>query len=277
VGNRRPGPVGRTTGSLPSLTFVRIGILGGTGPAGKALAARLASVGYDVVIGSRSKYRAMEVVDTLLAQWPDRRLPITAGDNRGAADTDVVVIATPWDGATQTAASVRDELRGKVVMSMANALTRIGKEFQPLVPPRGSVAASVQATVPECLVAAAFHHVPAKELGDLNQPIESDVLICSDHASAVDLTSEIVAKVPNMRPLNAGELAMATPIESFTAVLLQLNMHYKTRVAVKLTGIPDSRLADGAKANGAGVAPEAEASAAAGAKATKPGKDAQRA
>jgi hypothetical protein len=33
---------------------------------------------------------------------------------------------------------------------------------------------------------------------------------------------------------------MATPIESFTAVLLQLNLHYKTRVAVKLTGIPDA-------------------------------------
>lgn len=216
---------------------MRIGILGGTGPAGKALAARLASVGFDVVVGSRSKYRAMETVDNLLDQWPDRGLPITAADNAGAASTDVVVIATPWDGATQTATSVREHLRGKVVMSMANALTRLGKEFQPLVPPRGSVAASVQAAVPECLVAAAFHHVPAKELGDLNEPIESDVLICSDHASAVEVTSEIVAKVPNMRPLNAGELAMATPIESFTAVLLQLNLHYKTRVALKLTGI----------------------------------------
>ena len=219
---------------------VRIGILGGTGPAGRALAARLASVGFDVVVGSRSKYRAMEVVDTLLEQWPDRRLTIGAGDNAAAADTDIVVIATPWDGATQTAVSVEDKLRGKIVISMANALTRLGKEFQPLVPPRGSVAASVQAAVPQCLVAAALHHVPAKELGDLREPIESDVLICSDHASAVETTSEIVAKIPNMRPLNAGELAMATPIESFTAVLLQLNMHYKTRVAVKLTGIPES-------------------------------------
>jgi hypothetical protein len=218
---------------------VRIGILGGTGPAGKALAARLASVGFDVVIGSRSKYRAMETVDNLLEQWSDRRLPISAAENRGAADTDAVVIATPWDGATQTAVSVEGKLRGKVVVSMANALTRIGKEFQPLVPPRGSVAASVQAAVPGCLVAAALHHVPAKELGNLNAPIESDVLICSDHASALDVTSEIVAKIPNMRPLNAGELAMATPIESFTAVLLQLNLHYRTRVAVKLTGIPD--------------------------------------
>jgi 8-hydroxy-5-deazaflavin:NADPH oxidoreductase len=217
---------------------VRIGILGGTGPAGRALAVRLASVGFDVVVGSRSKYRAMEVVDTLLEHWPDRRLTIGAAENAGAADTDVVVIATPWDGATQTAVSVEDQLRGKVVVSMANALVKLGKEFQPLVPPRGSVAASVQAAVPQCMVAAAFHHVPAKELGDLREPIESDVLICSDHAQAVEVTSEIVAKIPNMRPLNAGELAMATPIESFTAVLLQLNMHYKTRVALKLTGIP---------------------------------------
>ena len=45
---------------------MRIGILGGTGPAGSALAARLASVGYDAVIGSRSKYRAMEARDSLV-------------------------------------------------------------------------------------------------------------------------------------------------------------------------------------------------------------------
>jgi hypothetical protein len=107
--------------------------------------------------------------------------------------------------------------------------------------------------VPHCMVAAAFHHVPAKELGDLRQPIESDVLICSDHTDAVETTSDIVARIPNMRPLNAGELAMATPIESFTAVLLQLNMHYKTRVAVRLTGIPEPEgEADGGRAGATG-------------------------
>jgi hypothetical protein len=218
---------------------VRIGILGGTGPAGSALAVRLASVGFDVVIGSRSKYRAMETVDRLCEQWTGRNLQIGAADNAGAATSDLVVIATPWDGATQTAVSVDQHLRGKVVISMANALTRIGKEFQPLVPPRGSVAASVQAAVPHCLVAAAFHHVPAKELGDIDHPIESDVLICSDHRQATEATADIVSKVPNMRPLDAGELSLATPIESFTAVLLQLNVHYKTRVAVKFTGVPE--------------------------------------
>lgn len=218
---------------------MQIGILGGTGPAGSALAVRLASVGHQTTIGSRSRYRAMEVVDKLNEQWTARDLQVLSGDNEAAADAEIVVIATPWDGAYGTATSVADSLKGKVVICMANALTRIGKEFQPLVPPRGSVAASVQAAVPSCQVAAGFHHVPAKELGDLDHPIESDVLICSDFPRATDITSELVASVPNLRPLDAGGLSQATPIESFTAVLLQLNMHYKTRVAVKFTGIPE--------------------------------------
>ena len=216
---------------------VRIGILGGTGPAGSALAARLASVGFDVVLGSRSAERAQTTTSELLAKWPGRKLQIEPADNMGAAATDLVVLATPWDGASQTVKSVEQFLHGKVVISMANALTRIGSEFQPLVPPRGSVAASVQAAVPDCQVAAAFHHVPAKELGDLGHPIESDVLICSDHRRATDATTELVRKIPNMRPLDAGELSLATPIESFTAVLLQLNVRYRTRVAIKFTGI----------------------------------------
>ena len=51
---------------------MRIGIVGGTGPAGSALAARLADIGYEVVLGSRSKYRSMEVVDALIERWPQR-------------------------------------------------------------------------------------------------------------------------------------------------------------------------------------------------------------
>ncbi|MEM9035020.1 MAG: NADPH-dependent F420 reductase [Actinomycetota bacterium] len=216
---------------------MQIGILGGTGPAGSALAARLASVGYDIVLGSRSKYRAMEVRDGLWERWPDRDLAIDAGDNVDAASADVVVVATPWDSAASTSLSVADHLDGKVVITMANALAKVGKEFVPLIPPRGSVAASVQATVRTARVAAAFQHVPAKELGDLNEPVESDVLICSDHASATAATAEIVDKVPGFRALDSGELSNATAIEAFTAVMLQLNVRYRTRVALKFTGI----------------------------------------
>ena len=40
-----------------------------------------------------------------------------------------------------------------------------------------------------------------------------------------------------LRPLDAGQLSNAAPIEAFAAVLLQLNIRYKTRAAVKFTGI----------------------------------------
>jgi predicted dinucleotide-binding enzyme len=48
---------------------------------------------------------------------------------------------------------------------------------------------------------------------------------------------ELVTQIPDMRPLDAGDLTQAAPIEAFTAVLLQLNIRYKTRVAIKFTGI----------------------------------------
>ncbi|MGI8938150.1 MAG: NADPH-dependent F420 reductase [Iamia sp.] len=219
---------------------MRIGVLGATGPAGSGLAVRLASVGYDVVIGSRSKYRAMEVADKLHEKWPDQDLGIEAAENEGAATADVVVIATPWDAAAVTASSVQEQLAGKVVISMANALAKVGHEFQPLVPPRGSVAASVQAAVPRSHVAAAFHHVPAKELGDIAHPIESDVLVCSDHPSATETVIDIVSSIPDLRALDSGELSNAAPIEAFAAVLLQVNVRYKTRVAVRFTGLDDA-------------------------------------
>jgi NADPH-dependent F420 reductase len=216
---------------------MQIGVLGGTGPAGSGLAVRLASAGFDVVIGSRSKYRALEVRDKLVERWEDRNLSLHAGDNQAAAGADIVVVATPWDAAASTVAEVGAELAGKVVISMANALAKVGHEFQPLVPPRGSVAASVQAAVPKSLVAAAMHHVPAKELGHISEPVESDVLVCSDHPSATATTIDIVSKLPNLRPLDAGELSNAAPIEAFAAVLLQVNMNYKTRVAIRFTGL----------------------------------------
>ena len=68
---------------------MQIGIVGATGPAGSALGIRLASAGHEVVLGSRSAERAAEVVDGILAQWPDRSLAITASDNAGAAEAEL--------------------------------------------------------------------------------------------------------------------------------------------------------------------------------------------
>lgn len=181
----------------------------------------------------------MEAVDGVLEAWPDRDLDLTAVDNIAAAQADLIIIATPWKAAAITARSVAEHLEGKIVVTMANALDRVGDEFVPLIPPRGSVAAHVQAMVPFSHVCAAFQHVPAKELGHLDEPIDSDVLICSDSRQAAAELSQIVNQIPNFRALDCGELSNATAIEAFTAVLLQLNVRYRTRVALKLIGLED--------------------------------------
>ncbi|HUQ63614.1 MAG TPA: NADPH-dependent F420 reductase [Acidimicrobiales bacterium] len=218
---------------------MRVGLVGGTGPAGRALATRLASVGLDIVIGSRSVERARTTCDQIHAKWPDRQLSLEPGENVDAARADLVVVATPWDAAASTAASVAGELDGKVVVSIANALERGPDGFQPVIPRLGSVAAEVQETLPGARVAAAFQHLPARTLADIDSPINGDVLICSDYDDAVESVAELVRAIPGLRPLHAGRLASAAPVEAFTAVLLGVNHRYKARAVVKLNGIPD--------------------------------------
>ena len=214
-----------------------VGIVGGTGPAGRALGARLASVGLEVVIGSRSAERAQEIVDGIHKKWPDRNLPLRPAANAEAAGAPLVVIATPWDAAPETAASLAGQLAGKVVISMGNALAKVGGELRAVEPPGGSVAAGVQAAVPEALVSAAFHHLPARSLGDLDRPASGDVLVCSDHEEALRATAELIGRIPDLRAFSAGSLAAAGPVEAFTAVLLGLNARYKGRATIHLTGI----------------------------------------
>jgi 8-hydroxy-5-deazaflavin:NADPH oxidoreductase len=197
----------------------------------------MASVGIEVIVGSRSKERAAEVCGTLLGAWPDRDLPIEPGDNSMASGAEIVVVATPWDAAASTALTCSELLEGKVVISMANALARVGKEFQALVPPRGSVAAHIQSTIPGAMVSAAFHHLPARELAAIDEPMKADVLVCSDHAEATATTTDLIARIPGLRALDTGSLSNAGPIEAMTAVLLQLNGKYKTRVSIQVSGI----------------------------------------
>ncbi|MDQ4096825.1 MAG: NADPH-dependent F420 reductase [Actinomycetota bacterium] len=217
---------------------MRVGILGATGPAGQAMAARVASVGVEVVVGSRSAQRAADACEALNKQWPDLDLPLTPGTNDEAAGAELVIVATPWDAAAATAASVGDHLGGKVVISMANGIANADGELLPVAPPQGSVAVAVQEAVPDALVAAAFHHLPARSVADLSRTVEGDVLICADRPEAADATAELVVRIPVLRPLHAGSLALAAPVEAFTAVLLGLNRRHKARASLRIAGIP---------------------------------------
>jgi len=229
-------------GRLCEALGMQIGVLGGTGPAGRGIAARLASVGHEVVVGSRDQVRAQTVVDGLRAQWGDRVATMSGGTNDDAADAGLVVLATVWDAAVSTATAHAAQLAGKPVISMANGLVKDGRQFVPVVSPAGSIAAEVQAAAPDARVVAAFHLVPAAALADLDHRLTSDVLVVGEETARV-IVLDLVDGIPDLRGLDAGPLANALGIETFSAALLTVNLRHKGEGTLRLDGIGPRRTA----------------------------------
>jgi hypothetical protein len=211
-----------------------VGVLGGTGPAGRGVAIRLASAGYDVILGSRDALRAEETATRLLARGDG---VIRGATNEVAADAELIVVATPWDSSVATVHAVRARLKDKVVISMVNALVREGKELLPLYPPRGSMAAQLAFAVPESTIVGAFHHLPASEMENLDSGLDADVVIFSDSDAARTLVAEIVNEMPGLHAVVAGSMSLASAVEAFTAVCVTVNIRYKAHSYVKLAGL----------------------------------------
>jgi NADPH-dependent F420 reductase len=177
-------------------------------------------------------------VEEAVAPWGARVTGSLVGvGNEEAAAAGLVVLATPWDSAVVTARQLAEALAGKVVISMVNALTKEGREMLPLVPARGSMAAAIKAAIPASKVAAAFHHLPAREMEDLDSGLTADVLVCSDDAEATAETMSLVERIDGLRPLDAGSLGQAAAIEAFTAVCVTLNIRHRAHSTLKLAGI----------------------------------------
>jgi NADPH-dependent F420 reductase len=213
---------------------MRIGVLGATGPAGGGLAVRLASVGHDVILGSRDPARAEAAVAERRARWGERVSKLRAGGNAEAAAADLVILAVPWDAAAPTARDHAAAFAGKVVISMANGLERRGREFRAILPEGGSVAEAVQAAAPDARVVVAFQHVPAAAFDDLDDDLESDVVVAGDDDEARATTVELVESMPVLRGFDVGSLAQAAAIEAFAAVLLSINVRHKGKVKAHL-------------------------------------------
>src|SRR5262249_27054966 len=224
---------------------MKIGVLGATGPAGGGFAARLASVGYDVIAGSRDPARAEAAVAKIRKQWGVRVEGLQAGGNADAAAAEVVVIGTQWEAAIRTAQAHQDALAGKVVIDIANGLVKEGREFRPVLPEEGSLAMAMQAAVPQARVVAALQHVPAAALGDLDAAIDSDVIVCADDEDARATVLGIIGRIPGWRGFDGGSLANAVGIEAFAAALLTINLRHKGKASLRLVGV-DPRPSDSA-------------------------------
>jgi hypothetical protein len=201
------------------------------------MVARFGSVGHEVVVGSRDRDRSAAVVAELGEQWGGRAGILTAGTNAEAAGADIVLLGTVWDASVATSAGLAGELAGKILISMANGVEKRGRAFVPVVPPEGSLAAAVQAAAPAARVVAAFHHVPAKAMAAIDEPLHGDVLVASDDDDARVSVLDLVDGLPALRGLDAGPLANALGIEALLAAMLTVNLRHQGESTLHLEGI----------------------------------------
>jgi NADPH-dependent F420 reductase len=206
---------------------VRVAVVGGTGPFGKALAARLHASGLDVVVGSRDAERAEA---TALELGCDGET-----NAKACEDADFVVLAVNADAALDTARELREAIGSTPVLSVASEL-RFAKEGVFPTQDELSLAERIQAEL-DTPVVAGLHSLAAASLG-ADHPPDEDALLCGDDAEAKAQALELAGHLTAGRALDAGPLASARALEGLTAVIVNLNRRYKGHAGVRVTGLP---------------------------------------
>jgi 8-hydroxy-5-deazaflavin:NADPH oxidoreductase len=105
---------------------------------------------------------------------------------------------------------------------------------------QGSAAQQAAELVPEEVsVVAAFHSLSADLMGG-DDPLDCDVIVCSDDPDAAQLTRELAAKIPGVRAIDGGKLENARIVEQITALLIGINLRHKAMTGIRITGLPAS-------------------------------------
>lgn len=214
-----------------------IGILGGTGNLGNALAARWAKAGHRVILGSRdaakARQRAEEMSTTLGTE-------IRFGSNQDTAEqAEIIVLAVPFANQTDAIEEVRPALAGKILLDTTVPLLP-PKVMRVQMPAEGSAAQRAQLVAGENVrVVSAFHNVAAHKLASAHE-LEGDVLVFGDDLEARKVVVEL-ANATGLRGLHAGALANSVAAEALTSVLIFMNKHYAADGAgIRITGELDA-------------------------------------
>lgn len=218
---------------------MKIAIIGGTGKEGSGLAVRWANKGHDVLIGSRNPERGVQRAIELSEEYSltirgDGNNEILSEDN-----IDLVVLAVPYSAHASTLETHKAQLENMRLLDITVPL-QPPKVRQVHLPSGGSAAIEAQAILGDgAQVAAAFHHVSHTHLLDLENDLDTDVLVVADK---LDFRKDIMNLVRDAggRPINAGVLRNAIALESLTPLLIHINGAYKVPGAgIRITGLPE--------------------------------------
>jgi len=217
-------------------------IIGGTGALGYGLALRWAREGADVVIGSRSAKRAIEAAGRVTDTVPGASVEGLPNDDAARRGT-IVFVCVPFRAQSETYNNLRDVLEdGQLVVDCTSPVAAAvsGRATRSLGVWQGSAAQQAQEMVPDGVtVVSALHSVSAPRLADLESDLDEDVLICGDRRADKARVAALVERIPGLRAVNAGALETARIVEQLTPLLISVNVRYKTRAGIRITGLPN--------------------------------------
>ena len=218
-----------------------IAILGGTGPAGLGLALRWARAGETVIIGSRNAERAQEAAVKIKERLGPQATISSQENSAACAATDLMVLAVPFEGQAALLKQLKPAFRPGTILIDATvplASSVGGRASRMLGVWQGSAAQQTAELVPKSVtVVAAFQNVSADAMNG-DDPVECDVIVCSDNPDATLVVSDLVAKIPGLRAIDGGKLENARIVEQITALLIGLNIRHKGHGGIRVTGLP---------------------------------------
>ena len=217
-----------------------IPIIGGTGALGYGLAVRWAQAGEQIVIGSRKAERAAEAADRVRAVFADAE--VEGLENAEAVTRGPIVFLTvPFRAQSETLTNLNEALQaGQILVdcTVPTAAAISGKASRTIGVWQGSAAQQAAEMVPEGVtVISALHTVSAPALAE-GDPLEEDILICGDRKADKARVAELVERIEGLRAVNAGALEMARIAETLSSLLIAINVRYKSRAGVRITGLP---------------------------------------
>jgi NADPH-dependent F420 reductase len=218
-----------------------IAILGGTGPAGMGLALRLARAGETIIVGSRDTLRAQAAADQIKRKAGSEARVSGMENSAACATADILVLTVPFESQATLLKQLKPAIRPESILidaTVALAAGVGGRASRTLGVWQGSAAQQAGELVPKGVnVVAAFHNLSA-ELLNGNDPIDCDVIVCSDNVDALQLTRALAAKITGVRAIDGGKLENARILEQITALLVGLNIRHKGHGGIRITGLP---------------------------------------
>jgi 8-hydroxy-5-deazaflavin:NADPH oxidoreductase len=223
-----------------------VAVIGGSGALGFGLSLRWAIAGTPIIIGSRDAGRAEEAA----ARVVERAREAGASDPRveglpneeAASGANTVVLAVPFRNQSETLANLRGALQPQTVLvdtTVPLAAAIGGRATRTLGVWQGSAAQQAEEMVPRAVtVVSALHTVSAAALSDPSIEMDEDVLVAGDDRKSKDDVSELIRRIPGLRPVDCGDLERARILEQITPLLISINARHKIKHSgIRITGL----------------------------------------